>query len=322
MKGEQIEGRLDVSVVIPSYNSLDTIEDCLNSISAQVTDRKFEIIVIDSSNDGTHEIVEKFDKVKLIQIAQRTISSAARNIGVSEAKGDIICFIDSDCNADPDWIENMCSALEDGDWGAVGGAVDNACRESTVSWASYMTEFSEFIPAGQTRVLERCTSCNLALWKATYIKHGGFDEKLERYNDTEFCQRLTIRGERLLFRPDIRVRHRLRTTLDSYTRHEFKRGREAVALRRAGLLPGQSIVRFSIAGAAAAPAVLFFQMSVRLKRLWGKRIIPAGKIALTLPCFVIGSYCWAAGFIAESITPTIDITTMTMRRQLAARDEM
>lgn len=320
--GELSNGRPDVSVVIPSYNSLDTIEDCLRSILAQNTSRTFEVIVVDSSSDDTHELIQKFPTVKLVKMAQKTLSGAARNIGVLEAGGDIICFIDSDCTTDPDWIENLCSLLVSSGCSAVGGAVDNACDDCAVSWASYITEFSEFTPSGPSRERERCVTCNLAVDKSALIELGGFDEKLELYTDAEFCQQLTSNGKRLLFDPSIRVRHRLRTTLGSYANHEIKRGRGAVALRRAGLLPGKSIVKFPPLGVAAAPIMLFRHMFADFRRLSKQRFVPPGKIASALPYFIIGSCCWAVGFAAESIVPTVDTTTTIARRHLAARNGM
>src|SRR6185369_17875926 len=60
--------KVDVSVVIPAYNGTLTIVDCLHSVERATHGRRREIIVVDSSPDGTADIVMKqFPDVKLIR---------------------------------------------------------------------------------------------------------------------------------------------------------------------------------------------------------------------------------------------------------------
>ncbi|MBQ6748135.1 MAG: glycosyltransferase family 2 protein [Paludibacteraceae bacterium] len=92
-----------VSFVIPSYNSAHTVKRCLDSIYAlSLKQEEFEVIFIDDcSTDNTCEIVESIkSKVKsnltLLKQPQNNRQGAARNRGVSMAKGEYICFVDSD----------------------------------------------------------------------------------------------------------------------------------------------------------------------------------------------------------------------------------
>ena len=79
--------KLQLSVIIASYNSEKTIEDCLKSLENQKTDKNFETIVVDSSTDGTATFVEKrFPDVRLYRFSERKFCGDARNFGISLAK--------------------------------------------------------------------------------------------------------------------------------------------------------------------------------------------------------------------------------------------
>lgn len=92
-----------VSIIIPSYNSSKTIVESLNSVLEQ-TYTNFEIIIVDDcSTDDTVSIVESYIikhndiRIRLIQLEINTGSPAVpRNIGLDNAKGDFIAFLDSD----------------------------------------------------------------------------------------------------------------------------------------------------------------------------------------------------------------------------------
>ncbi len=93
-----------ISIIIPAYNSDQYIGRCINSLLNQ-TYIKIEVLVIDDgSSDNTASIVSGFcdkdDRVRLIKKNNQGVS-IARNVGIEEAKGEFILFVDSD-----DWIEN------------------------------------------------------------------------------------------------------------------------------------------------------------------------------------------------------------------------
>ena len=97
-----------ISIVIPSYNSERTISNCLNSILDQSYKKPYEIIVIDSSDDGTDNLIRsRFPFVKLVHLSEKTLPGPARNLGAHESQSEYIAFIDTDCIADYQWIENI-----------------------------------------------------------------------------------------------------------------------------------------------------------------------------------------------------------------------
>ena len=97
---------MNISVVIPCYNSSQTLERALTSISAQTT-AAFEIIVVDDNSQDlieTENLIAKLNNTKLRLLKHRTNKngSAARNTGIKAATGDIIALLD----ADDEWLPN------------------------------------------------------------------------------------------------------------------------------------------------------------------------------------------------------------------------
>ena len=288
------------SVVIPAYKSRDTIHACLESLSSQETGLPYEVIVVESSGDGAAEMVRaNFPQVRLIGSRGRLLSGAARNLGAESASGGLLLFIDSDCVAEPEWIEKMWSAHRESDAAAVAGAVRNGNPENLISVAGYITEFSEFFPFGSARFMDYLPSGNLSYKAEVFRKYGGFGRDEPLYVDLMFNKRLFAAGEKLLFRPDIEVAHRHRAVLRDYLNHEIARGRAAVTARRRGLLVGRSWVRHPVAAFLVIPALFARKASVYPYRFARAYPSESGSLARALPYVWAGLACWHYGFLRE-----------------------
>jgi glycosyltransferase involved in cell wall biosynthesis len=104
-----------ISVIIPVYNTASYLDECVGSILRQVyTD--FELIIVDDgSTDKSSEICDSWaarDK-RIIVIHQPNQGvSAARNHGIDQARGEYICFIDSDDRVDADYLTDLVSGFQ------------------------------------------------------------------------------------------------------------------------------------------------------------------------------------------------------------------
>ncbi len=98
---------MQISVVIPSYNRLNTLIRAVESVSAQTSSVEEIIVVDDGSTDATSsEIPLRYPRIKLIQQGNRGVS-AARNAGIKQAGFDWIALLDSDdC-----WLPDKISAI-------------------------------------------------------------------------------------------------------------------------------------------------------------------------------------------------------------------
>lgn len=99
---------MKISVIIPTYNRERTIKRCISSITSQTTPPYEIIIVDDGSTDKTISIVNEFKaNIKIIKQNHRG-AQAARNLGILNAQGDYIAFLDSD----DEWLPYMLEMCE------------------------------------------------------------------------------------------------------------------------------------------------------------------------------------------------------------------
>ena len=104
-----------VSVVIPTYNAEKYLKECLNATLRQTYSNLEIIIIDDGSTDSTRDIcrsfAEKDDRIKLLFTSTHRVS-AARNIGIENARGRYITFFDHDDRPEPKMIEYYLKAHE------------------------------------------------------------------------------------------------------------------------------------------------------------------------------------------------------------------
>ncbi len=93
-----------------------------------------EVIVVESSGDGTAEFVEnRFPEVRVIGSVSRLSSGAARNEGFRHARGRLWLCVDQDCLVPQDWMRRLVELLGRGGVGAAGGSIGVANPEN-LSW--------------------------------------------------------------------------------------------------------------------------------------------------------------------------------------------
>lgn len=221
------------TVIVPSYQSEETIEACLASLQRQDLGRPFDVVVADSSTDATPALVTgRFPGFHLVRLPERTAAPGARNRGLSVATTDRLAFLDSDCVAPSDWLRRLLAILDAGYDGA-GGAVANANGESLVSWAGYFCEFREFLPGGPPRDATNLTLGNAAYRRDRLEEVAGFPEDCFPQEDQVLHDTVRQRGGRLRLDPGIVVAHRHRSDRRAFLEHQRRIGRaNAAALCR------------------------------------------------------------------------------------------
>ena len=103
-----------ISIIIPIYNIMDCLEKCVDSCINQ-TYQNIEIIMVDDgSSDGTSELCDKLkEKDERIRVFHKENggSSSARNLGIEEAKGEYLGFVDSDDFISSNMYEDLMNAI-------------------------------------------------------------------------------------------------------------------------------------------------------------------------------------------------------------------
>ena len=98
-----INGELKISVIVPVYNEVLYLEECVSSICNQTYENLEIILVDDGSSSPCREMCDEYaDRDKRIRVIHKENggSLSARRRGIEEATGDYVAFVDSD-----DWIE-------------------------------------------------------------------------------------------------------------------------------------------------------------------------------------------------------------------------
>jgi glycosyltransferase involved in cell wall biosynthesis len=227
----EVTTRPEVSVVIASFNERNAIEACLASLERQKTSTPFEVILIDSSSDGTDAVAQRFAFVRVRHFTDRRYCGHARNEGLALAHGDIIAFLDADCFVDSDWIEAIVHAHQSPHL-AVGGVIENGKPESLLAWAYYFSEFNLWLPRLTICEIPQMAGCALSIKRRAFEQYGPFLEGTY-CSDTAFHWRMAYDGHRILFVPGIRVFHTVRYDLRGFLRHvvEHRRAFAAVTAR-------------------------------------------------------------------------------------------
>ena len=190
-----------VSVVIPAYNSENTIGGCLKSLQEQDYPREnYEIIVVDDgSSDKTKDVISSFHDVKLI--TQKNAGPAsARNLGASHAKGEVLLFTDADCIPDKNWIKEMTASFSNPEVVGAAGTYRTLNDKSTI--ARYVGhEIAQ--RHERMKLLENIDfvgTYSAAYRKDVYNAFGGFDTTFRRASgeDPDLSYRMAAAGRKLL----------------------------------------------------------------------------------------------------------------------------
>lgn len=202
-----------VSVIIPTYNRAGVVKDAIGSVLAQ-SEQDLELIVVDDgSTDDTRDVVAACgdDRVRYFHKVNGGAASA-RNVGLSNARGEYVAFLDSDDFWPADYLEVMLARLQGNAEAGIAYAsiarlsADNtwkpahepkACRSGWVTQALFSKGF-----VSPVAVL----ICRQALAGLQ------FDESLPTAEDSDFFLKLSVRTQ-FLYVPDVFVR--VRTGPDS-----------------------------------------------------------------------------------------------------------
>jgi GT2 family glycosyltransferase len=212
---------LSVSVVIPSLNSL-MIDQVLAALRTQNTPPD-EILVVGLDRAG---LVKEDAQVRLISTGRPVSPAQARNLGARSAHGDVICYIDADCIAAPDWTRQLLAHHARGAE-IVGGSI---LVERTHYWqyCDNLAAFAPFLSVSPPGPRPYLPSLNLSIRRALLMKFGGFDERFTFASgeDTDLCFRLRRAGYTLWFEPQAVVVHRhMRASPGDLWRHLYMYGK-------------------------------------------------------------------------------------------------
>jgi|SRR5208282_2790766 len=226
--------KVDISVIILSWDDRQHLEECLESLSHGLKSRAMEVIVVDNaSTDGSPEMVEnKFPQVNLIRNRENLGFSKGNNIGLRASQGRYVCLLNSDiillddclealadymdqhteigmigpkilnadqthqssCRKFPNWRNNFCSAT----------GLANVFRHSKFFSGEHMFYFK----GDRTMDVDVLVGCFWVARREALRDYGLLDEDFFMYGeDVDWCKRCWKSGWRVTFFPGARAIH-------------------------------------------------------------------------------------------------------------------
>ncbi len=283
-----------VSVIIPAYNSGDTVAQCLDALYAQ-TYRNFETILINSSRDATTPAIvrSRFPDVIFEQQPSRLRAQAARNRGIDLARGELLVFTDPDCRAHPAWLERLVGAYDSGH--PVSSGSMGLVSESWFQWGVHMSKFSWLLPGSPAGPCHVACTANAAYSRRVFDRVGPFDPDI-CIGDAVLSWRAARAGSTPWLEPGALVEHWHEHAFLTYLREFFHRGRESAVAR-------DQLDRWS-APSKAARIVLFPVIAGLESVRTGRCAMAAGRIGrwiVSVPLIAAFKLAWALGEAATCL---------------------
>lgn len=226
------------SVVIPTYNRPERLQDCLGALAA-LQGPDFEVVVVD---DGSPQPAAPIcdgmaGRLNIRCFRQENAGpGAARNRGVAEAAGTYIAFTDDDCRPRPDWLANLLSTLQDAPEALVGGRTinglsGNSCSAASQDLSNFLYDYRDFWGEGGAAV-DFFPTLNVGCAKRAFEAVGGFDTNFYlTAEDRNLGMRWKASGRPLKRSPEAVVEHYHQLDLFSFAKQHFNYGRGARFIR-------------------------------------------------------------------------------------------
>lgn len=260
-----------ITVVVPVRNEARFIARTIQQLVSQdYPVGRFEILVVDGgSTDETRSIARSLASVHPgVEVLDnpRYLSSAARNIGIRHARGELIVVVDGHCELEGrNYLDNVADAFARSGADCLGrpqpldvtgaSTLQKAIAAARSSWLGHHPDsfiysgVEQFVPAKSVAVAYR---------REVFDRVGGFDERFDACEDVELNHRIDRAGLQCFFTPRVQVRYFPRTSLGNLFRQMARYGRGRVRLLRKHpetFSPGGFIPAAWLAGLLVGPVI-------------------------------------------------------------------
>jgi GT2 family glycosyltransferase len=207
---------IKVSVVVPTYNRCDALDETLRHLSYQQFAEPWEAIVVNNNcTDETDKVVgkaaTKFPVPLRLVYEKKPGAAAARNAGARVAVGEYLVFIDNDILTETDFLSRHYRALRENPHSWIVGQVVNLPAQENSVFGAYRKRLFPIVPITEkVRETSAITGQTVSLPREHFIKLNGFDENFNVASgeDNEFAMRGRKQlGVKTLLAPDILVVH-------------------------------------------------------------------------------------------------------------------
>lgn len=231
-----------ISIIIPHWNGIDILSECLDSIKKS-SFSKIEIIVVDNaSTDGSQEwIKDNHSDIILVENDQNYGYAGGCNRGVNVASGEWLLFLNNDTVQETDWLDHLAKAVEGKDdvaavqpkirnyyerklfdyAGGAGGHLDLLCYPFTKGRIFLSLEEDHGQYDKQTDIFW-ASGTAFMVKKIAFEAACGFDETyFAHQEEIDLCWRLQLMDKRILFEPNAIVYHKNAVSLPMYSFQKY-----------------------------------------------------------------------------------------------------
>jgi len=218
-----------VTIVIPSRNSRDLLQTCIDSISRKTDYANLRLLVVDNGSDEADALayldqLNARSEVEVIRDPRPFNFSALINQGIRAAKSEIVCAMNNDIEIiTSDWLREMVSVLQQPKVGIVGAKLlypDNTIQHGGVILGIHGVagHAHKYFPADSHGYADRLisrhelsavTAACLLTTRSVFDAVGGFDEQHLpiAFNDVDFCLEAGKKGYKIVWTPHATMYH-------------------------------------------------------------------------------------------------------------------
>jgi glucosyl-dolichyl phosphate glucuronosyltransferase len=215
-----------LSVVITTYTAerLNESYELLNSIKEQTYPHTETLFIVERSKDlmekiRSYGVENNIPNLKVLLNDGEPGLSASRNVGIKQAGGDIIAFVDDDVLLNPDWAEKMVKSFTDDTIIGVTGPAIPLWEDVSIAW--FPKEFYWVISCtawdteDRLKEVRNAWGMNMGFKREAFEKAGLFSNEFGFHKgpmaeDNEFSLRIREKtGKKILYNPDVRLWHRV-----------------------------------------------------------------------------------------------------------------
>lgn len=285
---------MQISVVIPSYNTIDTIPDTLEALEQQNTSCDYEVIVVDCSDDDqVQQTVERTSHGRCLRRETRFLPGEGRNLGAQAALGELLVFLDADVVLESSALQAAWDFYQNGNR-MFGGSLE-LNEKRAVGASSYLEHY--FFNHEAQRGRPECERANLSsalmlVDRSLFIAAGGF-ANIPRMQDMELSERLRAEGLQLKLAPSVTGYQIQDSPMRKVLRKIFINGQNLYAIRyskHASLLKKLFFL-------VALPALAGFKvLRIIGRHLRYQTLRQRGITLLLVPLLALAGIYWMLGF--------------------------
>jgi len=287
-----VEDAPDLSIVVASWSSDESLERCLSSLAPQWNCA--EVIVATNRPGG--QLERRYPHARFLRGPDGASVFQLRTLGADAARGRLVALLEDHAVVGLRWVAALREAHRAGH-GIVGGPIENGLRSRAVDWALYFAEYGCYMPPMPGGPAPRLSGLNIAYDRE--LLRTCRDVWKETFQENEVNDALRANGNALHLAPDAVVESFLPMTLGYGMGHLCDGGRH-FARYRASRCSGATRLLWLLAS-PLVPAVLFLRLARAIARRRPGRLLELLR-ALPFVALVLGAWGWgeATGYLVEA----------------------